>query len=258
MDKEMELKNIRNRILERLDSPKIEYDGDVVSFYDLYNACIKEFEPYTSCFKDLINEYGTKLNKKSKLESFFGKKTLFVSYVVPEVVDNNVRVDIYLHNSNNENCGVVRIENEKTPILIGVDNSLLQSKNNIVFINDLQTMFSPFLRLLSVFRDTFNGINYSWNLQKPNKYSLLDVDDGFMHGRVDLNNLNASYVTLSNLNDIILSTTKEKKFGASYDYIEFYKEAFMKRLPVRLDELNPLFKTIMEKHLDIKKLTMEK
>ena len=71
MDKEMELKNIRNRILERLDSPKIEYDGDVVSFYDLYNACIREFEPYTSCFKELINEYGTKLNKKSKLESFF-------------------------------------------------------------------------------------------------------------------------------------------------------------------------------------------
>lgn len=258
---EKDIEEVRKKILKRLDSSIVESDEETTSFYNILEACKSEFEPYTIYFRDNINKYGNKLNRKSKLENAIGMKSLSILYVVPEVINGKSRVDIYLQNSFEDKVGIVRIENDETLNLIDFDESLLSSKNNAKYINGLQRIFSPFLKVLNTFSENYDGIDYSWNVVNTNGEAIMDAEDDFLKGRINLNELSRSYVTLKDLSNMIVSSMKSKNYGIVYDYIEFYQDALMKRLPVRIDELNPLFRKILNKYLNIKedkKLMLEK
>ena len=252
---EKDIENVRTKILKRLDSSEVKYDGDSLSLYDLLEACKNEFEPYTNYFRFNINKYGIKLNRKSRLENAVGKKSLSIFCIIPEVVEGKARVDIHLQNAFGDKVGILRIDNEEVPSFIGVDDSLLPSilnKNNTEYFDNLQKIFSPFLKVLSVFIENYDGIDYSWNNVSTNESAVLDAEDDLLHGRINLNDLNRSYVCLKNRNDMITSTLRSKKYGVVYDYVEFYSKEFMKRLPVRIDDLNAIYKKILNRYLGIK------
>ena len=253
MTREEQIEELRIKILRKLNEEGIKSNEEEVSFYDVLAACKSEMGLYNDFFREDINVQCTRINRKSRICNLFKRYVPLIDKVVPEISNGKEILQVYLTDKFGEDAGIIELRNQDDIRFVGYDESRFSSKENLEFISDIESSFKDTLRVLGYFKDTHEGFDYSWDTTDKNPEKMLEVSDGFLRGVIDLDNLNLACVGLSDINNIIVATTRSRKHGIIYDYVEFYNEALQKRLKVNVDGLNPTYRMFLNNYLGITK-----
>ena len=185
MTDEDKIENLRNKIFSYLDNKEILSTEETISFYDLAEACRIEFGCYTNFFKKDITKHAKKINAISTLNNILGYKLPYIDRVIPSVKDYNSVISIYLSNYSGVYCGRMDIiDGTDTPILIDFNENSFSDKRIIEFISKCYNEFVPMLITLRIFKKEF-GMDYTWDLSKPDINSIFTINDGFMEGKIN-------------------------------------------------------------------------
>ena len=261
MTKEERIEEVRLKILERLDSKPIEYDGENISFYELAEACRECFAPYTSYMKGLIETCGRKINRKSTFENFFGKDVPFIYKVVPRIYNGEELVNVYFNDRQGNYVGMSIINDNKNMEFRDFDEIRFTSRENVEFLESVKKYFSQLILILNYFKTAHPNIDYSCDEDDINQNDVFEANDGFFQARINLKKLYNQNLGLSNIDDITAATSRSKTHGIIYDYIDFYNEALQKRLNVNINDLNPIYRSLLNRYMGAEKqkeLKMEK
>lgn len=249
-----DMENLRQRIIGRLNEPAVEMQGDIISFYDLYKACEEEMHPFAKFFNEDTASIMKKVNLRSKIDSIVGKRTPSIIEVVPTVRDGESIVVIKLMDDEFNYMGDIEVvKDQVVPRLVGFNQAKLKEKGVTKFLLDCVSNFKHELGVLDYFQERHPGIDYNWSIKNPDSKSVFSVDDGFLSGKVKLNDPHPWDVTLSQSGDLGLATYRTRRFGYLYDYIDFYNDDFKKRIPVNINDLNPLMRQIVEEKYELNK-----
>lgn len=249
-----EMEILRGKIIRKLEEPEVTVDGDIISYYDLDKSLEEEMHPFTNFFMEDNKNVSKKMNLKSRINNIVGKPTPYISEVIPEVRNGESLITVKLYESNNDYLGDIEIINGSVaPRLKGIKDFKLKDKYICKFILDCVGNFNHELKVLDYFQERHPGIDYRWSITNPDPKSTFRVDDGFMSGGINLNDGKTRNVTLSQTGDLGLATYRTSKYGILYDYIDFYNDAFKRRLAVNVNDLNPLMRQIVDESLSLEK-----
>ena len=260
MTREEKIEKLRLQLLSRLDEDIVEYNGEELSFYDVVTACDQELSLYNKFFKEETKAICNNINVKSRFYNLFKRDVPYIEKIVPGVYLGKSIVDVYLIDKDGNKAGVIE-ERRNEVRFEDFDEIRFSSKENAAFIKDIRLALNDTFTLLDHFKGNHKEFDYCWDFDDKDPQKKLIVDDGFISGIIYLNDVGRSCIGLSNMNDVAVATTRSKKNGIIYDYVEFYNEAFQKRLKVNINDLNPLYREFVNKHVgleDNKKLTLEK
>ena len=109
------------------------------------------------------------------------------------------------------------------------------------------------LAVLETFKNTYPNIDYKWDINNPSEYDKQIINDGFIEAKVSLNKIPNLFASFSSKEDLILSRTNTKSDGEIYDYLEFYNDEILKKTEVNINDLNPLYREIIGKSLNLGK-----
>ena len=244
---------LRNKIIGKLEEPVIESDKENISFYDLVEYSKETMGNYSKFIREFVKENTNRINLKSKLSSLLSSKGLFICSVSPKVSKfGEPSVEIVLQNKEGKYAGEMTIfcnpiSFDITYRLNYYNKSLLESKKNCEFIRECFNTFRELMPVIDEFG--YNNPDMAYSFDEDIEDSKLEVKDDIFRAVVDLNNLDKAYVSLDNLDDIVLATQNYKNNGQLYDYIEFYRNDYMKRINVNVNELNPTFKSIAKNYI---------
>lgn len=250
--KENKYYELKQNIIGKLDEPIYEGDNNHISFYDLVEYSKDTFSSINEVFNRYINDFTKSINRKSRLNNLTNKKGLLINSVDPMINDsNNPVVVVTFENKEGKFAGVMTIfedemSNNVKYKLDYFNQDLLLNPKNKKFVADCFVSFKELLPVLKSFKINNKNVIYKWN--EENKDTKAKFKDGIFCASIDLEALDRAYVNLDNLDDIVLATQNYKNQGVLYDYVEFYNKDLMKRFKINVDELNPLFKAIVENH----------
>lgn len=249
-----DMEKLRQRIIGKLNEPAVEMKGDIISFYDLYKSCEEEMHPFAKFFNEDTSSIIKKTNLRSKIDSIIGKKTPYIIEAIPTVRNGESVVTIKVMDAEFNYIGDIEVVKDSViPRLVGFNQAKLKEKGVTKFLLDCVTNFRHELCVLDYFQKRHPGIDYNWSTKHPDPKSEFYVDDGFVSGRIKLNDPRPWDVTLSQSQDLELATYRTKRFGYLYDYIDFYNDEFKKRIAVNVNDLNPLMRQIVEEKYGLDK-----
>ena len=104
---------------------------------------------------------------------------------------------------------------------------------------------------LAEFTRKYPNTGCEWNDQYPDMKDKFE--DEFLTAHFDLERIGSEALTFTKNEDQLLSNLKTKRYGELYDYVEFYRDSILCRTAVNIDELNPLYRTIVDKEREIDK-----
>ena len=243
-------KDLRDKILGILYEEAFESDSEYISFYDLLDICKSQIGYYNELFKNSIIPSRKVINLKSKFNSIFYGPSLLINDITLSVKDNEPLINILLSDTKGKYAGEMELL-EKNNRMINFDENRYTKRNDVLFINDCIYSYEILLNKLDEFIENNPGVDYSWVFEKKLKKDerKIVVNDGFLSGTIYFDNLDKSFVSFQNINDITFATMKTKEYGTLYDYIEFYQDNFKKRLAVKIDDLDPFVKKLVRNYM---------
>lgn len=248
-DKMLEL---NRKIQQVLNRKEVKTDNEIITFYELANSCKEAMFPYNYFFYTDTAEIAKDINFRIQFKNMLGKNIPYIGEVIPTIdEEGKCYVNVGLVNNSNKRAGNLLIQKERYPEIIGVDDKLLNNLSFFELVDSCDESFKDETKVLEKFKEDYPDISYKWDKKHPDPKSKFSVSDGFIEGRIDLNNVEHSKVGLSNLADINLATMHTKKYGELYDYIDFYNEYIQLRLGVNINDLNPLMKQLVTKQLNL-------
>ena len=254
------IENLYGRINERLNAEEIESNDSFINIYDLNQMCIKQMNGLNKYFDESIKSKTKKLNFKYKFSNLFKESNNIYIYQVIPMIDeyNQPVIDIILANDKNRYCGELYVIGNEYR-LENFDETRFKNKQNRDLILASYESFMELIPILNYFKSEYPNTSFKWDNQNPCETAVLDVEDDFLSCRINLNSPERTFLTLKSVDDILLATTHSKNHGKLFDYVEFYNEAFQRRLGVNVEDLNPMFKQIVEKsRKEDKELTLTK
>lgn len=257
---ENSFEDLYNRLEDRYKSNMVLDDEKTISLASLVNSLESGIGSYNNTLIYSNSDIVKKLNKKIRLTSlnpFIKKNIPYINHVSSVVNENgeyfidvcfcevDERGSKYIGDAVITSDGKINID------FLRKNFSIDDTKS---FLNENNPMFTYSLKLLDEFTREYPNTSYEWIANaEDKKYSRLtdkenpkkfEVKDELLHGYVDLDRLHSTLVTFSSLKDLDLSRTKSRKYGELYDYLDFYKEHYMRRISVDINELNDLYKKI--------------
>ena len=252
MDENSPFDILYQKILRKLDEEVVPYDGDTMSLYDFNEALSSGIDKYNDIFINKMGDLKKQLNRKIYLSKITKKNIPLIDNIYPYVdVDGNYGINInfaevfsgnrrkFIGQANISDRGVVNIDY----LLKG-----FSKEDTLEFVKKHLVNFVDYLGVLAEFSNEYPGFPYEWNDMRD-EYKQ-EIDDGFVTGYIDITKPEHVSVSLSNRNDLEVSRYRTRKYGELYDYIDFYKNGFMKRIKVNINDFNPLYQTIAKKGLE--------
>ena len=257
---ENSFEDLYNRLEDRYKANAVLDGEDAVSLASLVNSLESGIGSYNNTLIYSNSDIVKKLNKKIRLTSlnpFIKKNIPYINHVSSVVNENGEYfIDVCFCEADERGSkyigdAVITSDGKINIDFLRKNFSIDDTKS---FLNENNPMFTYSLKLLDEFTREYPNTSYEWIADdKDKKYSRLtdkenpkkfEVKDELLHGYVDLDKLHSTIVTFSSLKDLDLSRTKSRKYGELYDYLDFYKEHYMRRISVDINELNDLYKKI--------------
>ena len=259
MSKRSQFEDLYNRLTERFNSDMIDYDGDSMSAYSLIKILKSTIGKYNNVFivqsEGLRKVLNKSINRKNR--SLFDRKNIPAIHSINSIIeeDGNRYMDIDFYDSKDSRqryMGSAVIDEDRN-ITIDYLRDNYSVEDTEAFLRENIESFNYYFELMKLFSLEYPNMKYSFipsqvvnrtfsGRKEDNPENILEVDDGFLHAYIDINDLDASLITFSDIKDLDLSRTRSAKYGELYDYLDYYKEHYMNRLKVELKDLNPQFK----------------
>lgn len=230
---------IKKELDNILNNDEIKYDGTYISSYELKNIISNEFKDIYAVFekessKNINNKSTNKRSIEIKLRSDEEKKLQKIKFTISHASSLSIKwytISIYKENETN------KVFFEPFPF----DNT---SKNflaeNFEYIATILKKMDYYNKLFKIkFCDTYM---YSPLLKQDFNYSIFKISYSF---------LTKSKITIApmqnELNHIFELTNLSRECLNSYAQKNI--DELAKRIPIKIEELNPLFKQIIESSL---------
>lgn len=237
------------KIINRLNSDDVVSQGDIVSLKDIQDACNEKLGVYN---KYLIYDvpYIIKLINKnafsfSRLRKIYPNLTNIKSYVT----DTG---NVYVRCIFKKEYEVKYILFSKDKDSIEICNSNFEKGEDIEFLKRNSCVLMSILSVLELFVKDYPNVEYIWNKDYRNMLDQ-DISDNEFISEIHLNHPENTCVTFLNKDEYCIAGTKSYKYGELYDYLEFYKDAFLRKTAVNINDLDPFIKEIVKDYLDNKK-----
>jgi hypothetical protein len=185
------------------------------------------------------------MNKSIATNRIFNKKIPFIYSITPTIYEDGKK-EIVVVFANSKNCKGIAVVSENKEVTFEFMRDGFSINETIKFLKDNFDYFNSYFTALNSFAVEYPGFGYEWNSDAQNLYSKELLNDGFVAVRFDLNDPQNTRAFLSRIEDIDIARTRTRKYGEMYDFVEFYNDAFLRSFKVNEDELNPLYKKIVE------------
>lgn len=223
-------KLLEKKILNKLNSPIAQSDDIIVNLYDLNKVVTNTLLKYN---KDIYKEANALKDKMNILLNNDTKNTIRIQSINPRVKYNIPYIIVKINEYIN---GYVR------------HNELLYIENSLE-VKNAKKLF----KILNSFIIDNPGINFSWDKDNE-KDNVITSSDGFLSYKLDLRNIEYPIIGFSNYDDAVTASLKIPHEGGELnDYIDFYKDDFLKRQSILIDKLPKNFKEIYTKNYMHKK-----
>ena len=156
-DDTVKIRDLRNRILAYLDRKEILSNDEVMSFYDIVNACNKEFIIYTRALKDLVSKKANKINNKVTIKNVFLGNKPYIVKVTPGVKDNNTYINIDYANCYRSYSGTIQISDKlPKPILLKSIEGRFTDEELESFMSKCNNEFKTILSILNKYNNIYH------------------------------------------------------------------------------------------------------
>lgn len=211
-------KLLEKKILNKLNSPISESDDNVVNLYDLNHAANEVLGKYNKVIYKETNKLKDSFNKLLNSEN---KR---IQSIIPSVM-NSIPY-IIITTSENVN-GRVNFND-----VLYTENSLSSKSAKKLF------------KIMNKFIEDNYGLDFTWD-QENDKNNVITSNDGFLSYKLDLRNIENPIVGFVDLDDTFTASLRIPHEGGELgDYIEFYKDSFLKRQSVSIHTIPKQFKNV--------------
>lgn len=214
----IDFKILEKKILTKLNTPIIPSDDEIVNLYDL-NQTLRQM---LSKYNKAIYKYSNKLEESLNTELLKTNDSKRIQEIIPGVKNGISYVSM-----------IVREYNKNT------SNKIMYLENNL---NSKKA--KKLFKVLNQFIEENQGIDFMWD-KSNEKDNVVECSDGFLNYKLDLRNVDNPLIGFENKNNSLLACLRVPYDGGELiDYIEFYKESYLKRQAVPMNSLPTRFKTI--------------
>ena len=211
-------KLLEKKILNKLNSSIVESDDNAVNLYDLNYAANEVLCKYNKVIYKETNKLKDSFNKLLSSEN---KR---IQSVVPSILNSIPYIIITTSEHVN---GKVYFSD-----ILYTENSLSSKSAKKLF------------RIMNKFVEDNYGLDFTWD-QENDKNNTITSSDGFLSYKLDLRNIGNPIIGFVDLDDAFTASLRIPHEGGELgDYIEFYKEAFLKRQSVPIHTIPKQFKNV--------------
>lgn len=209
---------LEKKILNKLNSPISESDDNVVNLYDLNHAANEVLGKYNKVIYREVNKLKESFNKQLNSEN---KR---IQSIVPSVMNSIPYIIITTSEHVN---GRVNFND-----VLYTENSLSSKSAKKLF------------KIMNKFIEDNYGLDFTWD-QENDKNNTITSSDGFLSYKLDLGNIGNPIIGFVDLDDAFTASLRIPHEGGELgDYIEFYKDAFLKRQSVPIHTIPKQFKNV--------------
>lgn len=213
---------LEKKILNKLNSPIVESDDNLVNLYDLNHAANEVLGKYNKVIYREVNKLKDSFNKLLNSEN---KR---IQSIVPSVMNSIPYIIITTSEHVN---GRVNFND-----VLYTENSLSSKSAKKLF------------KIMNKFIEDNYGLDFTWD-QENDKNNIITSNDGFLSYKLDLRNIENPIVGFVDLDDAFTASLRIPHEGGELgDYIEFYKDAFLKRQSVSIHTIPKQFKNVYLKY----------
>lgn len=209
---------LERKILNKLNSPVVESDDTVVNLYDLNHAANEVLGKYNKVIYREVNKLKESFNKQLNNEN---KR---IQSIIPSVMNSIPYIIITTSEHVN---GRVNFND-----VLYTENSLSSKSAKKLF------------KIMNKFIEDNYGLDFTWD-QENDKNNVITSNDGFLSYKLDLRNIENPIIGFVDLDDAFTASLRIPHEGGELgDYIEFYKDAFLKRQSVPIHTIPKQFKNV--------------
>ncbi len=188
------------------------------------------------------------LNKKIKRTMLSNKNIPYISGITP-IIDAKGNQSIVVTFEYDGRCmGIARINKDMTITFDFLRNGC-SMPNTIDMLNKNYENFVIYFNALESFALDYPGIACEFGPQASRDTNNIQrLDDGFLGITLDINNPDGARIGFVNLSDTSVASEKSAKYGRIEETLEAFRPDILKRFVVNEEELNPLYKAVLEKY----------
>ncbi len=213
---------LEKKILNKLNSPIVESDDNIVNLYDLNHAANEVLGKYNKVIYKEVNKLKDSFNK------LLSRENKRIQSIVPSIMNSIPYIIITTVEHVN---GKVNFND-----VLYTENSLSSKSAKKLF------------KTMNKFIEDNYGLDFTWD-QGNDKNNVITSDDDFLSYKLDLRNVENPIVGFVNFDDAVTASLRIPQEGGELgDYIEFYKNDFLKRQSVSIHTIPKQFKNVYLKY----------
>jgi len=240
------IEKLRLKVENRIRGYNLEGKNCTLNGKELNDMLVNAFSKYNVVLINKVENDTKSLNKSIAQARFFNKKVPYIASMTPTVYEDGKQEIVITFEVDQRFKGIAFV-NSDLNINFEFLKGDLSIPDTIKYLKKNNHNFETYFRVLGEFACEYQGINYEFGMQDKNVNDIYTIDDGFISVTFDLRRPEQTKATLSRINDLELARIKSPKYGEVYDFVEFYNQSILRSVNVNENDLNPLYKMIVEK-----------
>lgn len=241
METDEKLERLRRKIENRINSSYKK--DDRFSAKELINILSEQISKYNLILVDKVEKDKNSLNRKIAKTRIINKKVPYIESITSIIHEDGTQELIVNFSCNNEFKGFARITKDLS-VKFDFMKSEYSKSDILKVLRENIVNFIIYFNAMDSFCLEYPGFSYVWNGDSKDTYTQ-SINDGFISAKINLSDLSSTRATLYRTEDFELARMKSKKYGELYDYIDFYNDRMLVSLKVNEENLNPLYKEMV-------------
>jgi len=240
------IEKLRLKVEKRIRGNNLENQNCTLNGKELNDMIVSAFSKYNVVLIDKVKNDTKSINKSIAQGRFFNKKVPYIASMTPTVYEDGRQEIIITFEVDHKFKGMAFVDSDLN-ITFEFLRGELSIQDTLKYLKKNNSNFETYFRVLGEFACEYQGFAYEFGNSDKNANDIYKIDDGFISVTFDLRKPEQTRATLSKMEDLELARIKSPKYGEVYDFVEFYNQSILKSISVNEDELNPLYKKIVEK-----------
>ena len=241
---EIKVEKLKDKIEKRISNENILDKSQVLNGLELQKILTHALSKYNAILINKVNNNIKILNRGIKFRRLFKSRIPNISSITPTINEDGSKELIISFSYNNICKGIAAIKED-----MSVDFEFLKGRfskrDTVDFLKTNYINFVTYFNAMTSFQLEYPGFSYSWGKEGPCKNKIQNFNDGFVYAKFNLDDLDNTFIGLSDEDDLITACINSPKYGELYDYLDYYKYRFLSTLVINEEELNPLYKKIV-------------
>ena len=224
-------------------------DGDEISIRTASKALSYGMSPYNDCFIREEKKAVKAINRNIKRSNIFRCDVPHILNLCPSVTNDGLsEIEVLFTDYDRRYKGRAIIHEDMNIDFEGLRSEYNEERTRKL-LNKYNDIYETMFKVLKNFKEEYPDNSYTWNadLSKGKQ----DIDDGFLSIYLYLERVDNPGITFSRLEDINIGGAYYKKDSELNNKIDFYKYDIMRKMKVNINDLNPLYQSIIRKQLEL-------